>query len=122
MSSVVSKVKKGDVQINVIREKCIGAATCVVYAPSTFDLDEEWSMELLEGSSNNVHFQIPFSQVSKIAPLDENESRIVLKNDKILNLGNHNDVTDRNWGLIVWLVNSKYQYIPWNKVNEISFR
>ena len=88
----------------------------------TFDLDEEWNMELLEGSSNNVHFQIPFSQVSKIAPVGENDSRVVLKNDKVLNLGNHNDVTNKNWGQIVWLINSKYQYIPWNKVNEISFR
>ncbi|MGV3507724.1 MAG: hypothetical protein ACO1N7_00440 [Sphingobacteriaceae bacterium] len=88
----------------------------------TFDLDEEWNMELLEGSSNNVHFQIPFSQVSKLAPVGDNESRVVLKNDKVLNLGNHNDVTNKNWGLIVWLINSKYQYIPWNKVNEISFR
>lgn len=39
--SNVSKVKKGDIEITVIREKCIGAATCVVYAPSTFDLDED---------------------------------------------------------------------------------
>ncbi len=34
-------VKKGDLEIRIERAKCIGAATCVVYAPSTFDLDEE---------------------------------------------------------------------------------
>ena len=33
--------KKGDIEIKIIRSTCIGAATCVVYAPSTFDLDEE---------------------------------------------------------------------------------
>jgi ferredoxin len=38
---VVDAVKREDLEIRVIRNKCIGAATCVVYAPSTFDLDGE---------------------------------------------------------------------------------
>lgn len=88
----------------------------------TFDLDEDWSMELLEGSSNDVHFQIPFHQVSKIMPVNPGESKVILKNDKTLSLRSHNDITERNWGVIVWLANSKYQYIPWNKVSEIHFR
>jgi ferredoxin len=37
----VQIVKKGDVEIRILREKCIGAATCVVYSPSTFDLDDK---------------------------------------------------------------------------------
>ena len=41
MTSNITQVKKGDVEIKVIRDKCIGAATCVVYTPSTFDLDED---------------------------------------------------------------------------------
>lgn len=41
MTNNITIVKKGDVEIRVIRDKCIGAATCVVYAPSTFDLDED---------------------------------------------------------------------------------
>ena len=39
--SGIQIVKKGDIEIHIIREKCIGAATCVVYAPSTFDLDDQ---------------------------------------------------------------------------------
>ena len=34
-------VKKGDIEVRIVRDKCIGAATCIVYAPSTFDLDKE---------------------------------------------------------------------------------
>lgn len=42
MSNVqIDKMKKNGIEIRVIREKCIGAATCVVYAPSTFDLDDD---------------------------------------------------------------------------------
>ena len=37
----VQIVKKGDIEVRVVRDKCIGAATCIVYAPSTFDLDKE---------------------------------------------------------------------------------
>jgi ferredoxin len=33
--------KHDDIEIKIMRSTCIGAATCVVYAPSTFDLDEE---------------------------------------------------------------------------------
>ena len=33
--------KKGNLEIKVIRNTCIGAATCVVYAPSTFEMDED---------------------------------------------------------------------------------
>lgn len=37
----VQVVKKDDIEIRILREKCIGAATCIVYSPSTFDLDEK---------------------------------------------------------------------------------
>lgn len=37
----IQTLKKEDIEIKIIRDTCIGAATCVVYAPSTFDLDEE---------------------------------------------------------------------------------
>ena len=41
MTNNITIIKKGEIEIKVIRDKCIGAATCVVYAPSTFDLDED---------------------------------------------------------------------------------
>jgi len=37
----VQIIKKGNIEIRILRAKCISAATCVVYAPNTFDLDEE---------------------------------------------------------------------------------
>lgn len=41
MATDVQIIKKGDVEIRIKRPTCISAATCVVYAPNTFDLDEE---------------------------------------------------------------------------------
>lgn len=37
----VQTIKKGNIEVRVLRTKCISAATCVVYAPNTFDLDKE---------------------------------------------------------------------------------
>lgn len=37
----IQVVKKGDFEIKIIRDKCISAATCVVYASNTFDIDKE---------------------------------------------------------------------------------
>lgn len=41
MSNDAQIIKKGDIEIRIHRPLCISAATCVVYAPSTFDLDED---------------------------------------------------------------------------------
>ena len=40
MTDEVQIVKNGDIEIRITRLKCISAATCVVYAPGTFDLDK----------------------------------------------------------------------------------
>lgn len=37
----IDNVKKGDIEIRIIRDLCIGAATCIVYAENTFDLDDD---------------------------------------------------------------------------------
>lgn len=37
----VDIVQRGTVEIRILRSQCIGAATCAVYAPNTFDVDEE---------------------------------------------------------------------------------
>jgi len=41
MSENVQIVKKGEIEIRILRETCISAGPCTVYAPNTFDLDQE---------------------------------------------------------------------------------
>ena len=38
------------VKIKVINELCISAATCIIHAPDTFDLDEDDIAYVLEGT------------------------------------------------------------------------
>ncbi|GAA0562029.1 hypothetical protein [Chitinophaga japonensis] len=87
-----------------------------------FDLDEEWNVEMLDGNKDGLFYQIPFYYISSIAPYRQRYSKVRLRNNSTLLLGWANDVSDKNWGVIIWLPNKKYQYIPWNQVKEISFR
>jgi hypothetical protein len=90
--------------------------------PCVFDLDEDWSMELLDGNQDGLYYQIPFYYISTITPYRQHYSKVRLKNNSTLLLGSANDVSEKNWGLIIWLPDKKYQYSPWGHVKEISFR
>ena len=87
-----------------------------------FDLDEEWSAELLNGRfQNSIRYAIPFRQVTSLKPLPGDRAEIVLAAGEKLTLENENDVSGRNWGLMVLLPNARHRYIPWSKVSHISF-
>ena len=45
----VQIIKKDNIEIRVLRDKCISVATCVVYGPKTFDLDEKNIAIIKEG-------------------------------------------------------------------------
>lgn len=47
--SDVQIVKRGDIEVRILRSQCIGAATCAVYAEKTFGIDESNIAILLEG-------------------------------------------------------------------------
>ncbi|KAA5546800.1 hypothetical protein [Adhaeribacter rhizoryzae] len=87
-----------------------------------FDLDEEWSAELLDGRfGNSIRYTIPFGQIISLKPVPNGRSEIIMADEKKLTLENENDVSGRNWGLMLLLPNKQHRYIPWAKVSQISF-
>jgi len=51
MSEIVEyKNKDSKVIIKVINDKCVSAATCIIHAPNTFDLDDEGIVYAKEGT------------------------------------------------------------------------
>ena len=51
MSEIVEyKNKDSKVIIKVINDKCVSAATCIIHAPNTFDLDEDGIVYAKEGT------------------------------------------------------------------------
>lgn len=49
MSEDVQVVKKDNIEIRVIRSTCISAGPCTVYAPNTFDIDDEGIAVIKDG-------------------------------------------------------------------------
>ncbi|WP_316810000.1 hypothetical protein [Pedobacter heparinus] len=98
------------------RDKKIYKGNCV------FDMDEEWNCDLMEGNKDGMYYQLPFKYISKMSPMGQSYSNVTLNDGRELILGHHNDVTAKNWGILVWQANSENKYIPWNMITEISFK
>lgn len=47
--------KDSKVRIKVINELCISAATCIIHAPNTFDLDDDGIAYVKEGSWDDAY-------------------------------------------------------------------
>jgi ferredoxin len=47
----------GDIKVKVIRENCIGAASCVAFAPNVFELDSE-KKAVVKDSANDTRENI----------------------------------------------------------------
>ena len=86
-----------------------------------FDLDESFDFEVLQGKDDNIEYIIPFRTVSKIIPKNYDNSNVILKNGKKLTLGDAQDVSDKNSGVLVFENKNKPTYISWNRIEEISF-
>ena len=63
-------IKKDDVEITIIRNLCISAATCVVYAPSTFDLDAENIAIIKNGEWDKLEKIIAAAQSCPVAAIE----------------------------------------------------
>lgn len=46
--------KNSKIKIKIIKSKCISAATCLIEAPNTFDLDQDEIAYVKEGEWDNV--------------------------------------------------------------------
>lgn len=66
----VRVVKKDDIEIWIFREKCIGAATCVVYGPSTFDLDEKNIAVVKDGNWDELEKIIGAAQSCPVTAIE----------------------------------------------------
>ncbi len=86
-----------------------------------FDLDEEYDFEVLEGSDDDIEFIIPFRNIASIQPKNYEYSEVITKDGEEYFLGESQDVSDRNNGLIVFKGREPI-YIPWNKVEKIDFK
>ncbi len=87
-----------------------------------YDLDEEYSFEMLQGEDDDVEYIIPMEFVKSISPKNYDYSNIVLKNGKELLLGESRDVSEDNDGVLVFVNGSKDpKYVRWDDIKTITF-
>lgn len=70
MSKDIQIIKKDDIEIRITRPTCISAATCVVYAPNTFDLDEDNIAIIKEGEWDKMEKIIAAAQSCPVLAIE----------------------------------------------------
>lgn len=86
-----------------------------------FDLDESFDYEVLQGKDDDIQYVLPFRMISKISPKNYDNSSVTLKNGEQLILGDTQDVSEKNSGVLVFESNSSPTYVSWDRIEEISF-
>ncbi|WP_420318359.1 hypothetical protein [Ekhidna sp.] len=84
-----------------------------------YDLDEEYTFELLNGEKDDTKFIIPFSKISSIVPRRSDEAAITLKSGDELILEDSQDVSDKNLGVLI-KTGSDRVYVPWDRIEKIT--
>lgn len=85
-----------------------------------YDLDEQQDTEILEGWQDGLHYYIPLRHIRQLERRNHLYTAITLTGGKKLLLTGHNDVTDKNWGVLIWDGKEKPSYVRWSKITEIS--
>ncbi|WP_462248309.1 hypothetical protein [Ekhidna sp.] len=86
-----------------------------------YDLDEEYTFELLNGEDDDVKFIIPFSNIKEITPRGSYSANVILQDGSKLNLEDGQDVTKKNLGILI-KTNGDRVYVPWDRVDKITLQ
>jgi len=87
----------------------------------TYDLDEAYSYEMLQGKDDDVEFIITMGSIKSITPKNYDYSTVVLKNGTELLIGDARDVNEDNDGVLVFSGSGDPKYISWEKIKTITF-
>jgi hypothetical protein len=86
-----------------------------------YDLDESWDFELLQGTNGDTEYLIPFRDIARIKPMGH-RAEVQLRMGLTIELGESEDVTRQNDGLLVFTGDRKPKYVDWRDVTEVLFR
>ncbi len=87
-----------------------------------FDLDEAFRWDLFNGTdAKRLKYAIPFHNLARIEPGEENICRVTLRSGQILELGENQDTGDENAGVLVFGVEgAKPDHLSWNQIRMIE--
>ena len=96
-----------------------------------WDADEEWSWELLQGSSDDVEFSIEFGNITHIERRESEGTRVTLLDGRFFDLTGGIDVGEDNRGIFIFPAPAdgaaagqpvtEWRYVPWEDFREVRF-
>ena len=96
-----------------------------------WDADEEWSWELLQGSSDDVEFSIEFGNITHMEREEPDGARVTLRDGRSFHLTGGNDVGRNNRGIFIFPVPAdgagadesvaEWRYVAWEDFREVRF-
>jgi hypothetical protein len=88
-----------------------------------YDLDEEYTYELLQGKRDDYEFITSFRQVKKIEPLSEYRATLTFLSGEQITLDDAQDVGERNQGILVFSdAKTDPVYVLWEDVKSVEFK
>jgi hypothetical protein len=85
-----------------------------------WDDDEEYTWELLDGSSSDIDFDIEFGFIKSIEKISSRSSRVTLKDGRVFKLKDSNDVDGDNKGIIIRTGNDEVD-VDWEEFGKVEF-
>lgn len=88
-----------------------------------YDLDEEWSFEILDGDIDDIEYAVLIGNVYSVTPKNDHYSKVVLKDGNEYLFEKSVDVDENNDGILVFSNDkNKPTYIAWEKVKTVVFQ
>jgi hypothetical protein len=86
----------------------------------TWDKDERFSWETVDGRSEDIKYSIPFANISSIENSSRRGSVVHLRNGKAMELRDSNDVDDGNKGIAVESQDGQSVELAWDDFQAIE--
>ena len=87
----------------------------------TWDQDERYDWETLDGDSDQVDYALLFSAIASIRPLEYESSEVTLRDETVLTLSGSNDVDEDNRGVLVKPKDGEEVLVEWDRVRRVTF-
>lgn len=86
----------------------------------TWDLDEAYSWETLEGTSGDLEYSVHLAHISSIEHSTRQGVILHLRNGSMLELRGSNDVDESNKGILVTLEDGSTRQFSWDEFQNLS--
>jgi hypothetical protein len=87
----------------------------------TWDVDEIYTTDVLDGDEGPTRREIPFGAISSIERYSSSGARVTLRNGEVMVLRGTNDVDDSNSGITVSDPGLGQVQIEWNELDAVRY-